>query len=103
MNQLDLACSHFRTLLEEQLQRIENMNQEKTDFSKKDRVVIGLIDGDGIGPIIMQQAKRVLDLLLAEEVADGKVVLKQIYGLDIENRLALNQPVPPAVLAGSAR
>ena len=99
MNQLDLACSHFRTLLEQQLQRIENMTQEKTDFSTKEQIVIGLIDGDGIGPIIMQQAKRVLELLLCDDIAAGKVVLKQIYGLDLENRLALNQPVPPAVLA----
>ena len=99
MNQIDQACIQFRTLLEEQLQRIDNMCSEKTDFSTKDCVIIGLIDGDGIGPIIMAQAKRVLELLLADEIAAGEVALKQIYGLDIETRLALNQPVPPAVLA----
>ncbi len=99
MNQLDLACSQFRTLLEEQLRRIENFNAHKTDFATKDCVVIGLIDGDGIGPIIMAQAKRVLEILLADEISAGQVVLKQIYGLDIENRLALNQAVPTDVLA----
>lgn len=98
MNQLELACSQFRTLLEEQLQRIENVNAEKTDFTTKSCVVIGLIDGDGIGPIIMAQAKRVLDHLLAGEIASGKVILKPISGLEIENRLALNQAVPPDVL-----
>ena len=98
MNQLDLVCNQFRTLLEEQLRRIENMNEQKTDFSSKPCVVIGLIDGDGIGPIIMAQAKRVLELLLADEITAGKVVLKQICGLDIENRLALNQAVPADVL-----
>ena len=97
--ELDMACCSFRTLLEEQLRRIENMSSEKVDFSKKETVTIGLIDGDGIGPMIMAQAKRVLETLLADDIASGKVVLKQIEGLTIENRLALNQPVPTEVLA----
>ncbi len=99
MKELDFACEHFRKLLEEQLHRIETMNAEKTDFSTKKVVTIGLIDGDGIGPIITTQAIRVLEKLLAEEIAAGTVVLKKIEGLTIENRLALNQPVPTDVLA----
>ena len=98
MSTLEHAYDHFRALLEEQLQRIENMNSEKTDFAAKDCVVIGLVDGDGIGPIIMEQATRVLAFLLADEIAAGKVALKPITGLDIESRLALNQAVPPAVM-----
>ena len=39
MNQLDLACSQFRTLLEEQLRRIENMNDQKTDFAAKNTIL----------------------------------------------------------------
>ena len=34
--------------LEEQLQRIANMNAEKVDFSAKKTVTVGIIDGDGI-------------------------------------------------------
>ena len=99
MKELDLACESFRKLLEEQLARIQNMDSEKVDFSKKEVITIGLVDGDGIGPIIMAQAEKVLRKLLAEEISNGSIVLKKIEGLTIENRLALNQPVPTAVLA----
>ena len=93
------ACESFRVLLEEQLQRIASMETEKVDFSTKEIVTIGLIDGDGIGPIIMTQARRVLEHLLAKEIAAGKVVFKTIEGLTIENRLAQGKPVPEDVLA----
>ena len=93
------ACEAFKKLLEEQQLRIANANEEKTDFTKKEVVTIGIIDGDGIGPLIMSRAVGVLKQLLAEEIAVGKIVLKQIEGLTIENRLALNKPVPDDVLA----
>ena len=93
------ACESFRILLEEQLNRITNMNTEKVDFSTKECVTVGLVDGDGIGPIIMAQARRVLEKLLADEIAAGRVILKNIEGLTIENRLALGKPVPEDVLA----
>ena len=99
MKELELACESFRKLLEEQLCRIENMNSDKVDFSDKDVITIGLVDGDGIGPIIMAQAEKVLRKLVAKEIEEGKIVLKKIEGLTIENRLALNQPVPTDVLA----
>ena len=96
---IDQACEAFRVLLEEQQARIANMTAEKVDFTKKETVTIGIIDGDGIGPIIMEQAVRMLEKLLAPEIAAGSVVLKRIGGLTIENRLALGQSVPAAVLA----
>ena len=99
MTQLEQACESFRVLMEQQLQRIENMKADKVDFTKKETVTIGLVDGDGIGPIIMTQAARVLEKLLASEIASGAVVLKRIEGLTIENRLAQNKPVPEDVLA----
>lgn len=99
MRELELACESFRKLLQEQLQRIENVNGEKVDFTQKEKVTVGIIDGDGIGPIIMAQAVRVLTVLLADEIAAGKIVFKHIEGLTIENRLALNEPVPKTVLA----
>ncbi len=98
MNKLDLACESFRTLLEQQLRRIETLDQEKKDFSKMKTVTIGIVPGDGIGPIIMEAAVAVLRQLLAEELANRSVVLKPIEGLSIENRLKLNQPVPADVL-----
>ncbi len=99
MIQLDLACESFRTLLQEQLSRIENMCSDKVDFTSKETVTIGIIDGDGIGPIIMEQAVRVLNQLLAEEILSGSIIIKHIHGLTIENRLALDQAVPSDVLA----
>ncbi len=98
MSNIDQACQAFRALLEEQQQRIANANGEKKDFSQMSTVTVGIIDGDGIGPLIMSRAVQVLDLLLKEEIAAGKVVLKKIEGLTIENRLALGKPVPEDVL-----
>ena len=99
MNQLDMACEQFRKLLTEQLARIENMQTNKVDFAKKETITIGLIDGDGIGPIIMAQAQRVLETLLKDKLASGKVTIKKIEGLTIENRMKLGKSVPDDVLA----
>jgi len=99
MNALDKACEQFRQLLAEQMARIENMNREKVDFSQKKTVTIGIIDGDGIGPIIMAQAVRVLRHLLKDKLDSGKVIIREITGLTIENRLALGKSVPEDVLA----
>lgn len=93
------ACEAFRILLEEQQIRIANANEEKKDYSKMNTVTVGIIDGDGIGPLIMAQAKNVLQILLADEIAEGKIVLKKIEGLTIENRMALGKSVPENVLA----
>lgn len=99
MTQIDLACEQFRKLLQEQMQRVETMRADGTDFSQKETVVIGLIDGDGIGPIIMQPAVKILEKLLEADIQSGKVVLKRIEGLTIENRMEKQQPVPADVLA----
>lgn len=99
MKELKFALSQFEQLLKEQLLRIETMSTDKIDFTEKKTVTVGIIDGDGIGPIIMKQAVRVLNQLLAEEIAAGKVILRHIEGLTIENRMACNEPVPKEVLS----
>ena len=99
MEQLDKALNHFKTLLEDQFKRLETMNKPKKDFAAMDTITIGICPGDGIGPIITSQATRVLEHLLEEDIASGKILIKHIEGLTIENRLALNQPVPDGVLA----
>ena len=96
---INQACEAFRILLEEQQARIANMNTEKTDFSAKKCVTVGIVDGDGIGPIITRQASRVLKKLLADEVEKGSIVIKEIEGLTIENRMAQGKPIPDDVLA----
>ncbi|MBO5954128.1 MAG: isocitrate/isopropylmalate dehydrogenase family protein [Oscillospiraceae bacterium] len=99
MKELELACEQFRTLLSEQLERVAKMNDEKVDYSAKDVITIGIVAGDGIGPIIMDQAVRVLHKLLDDKIAAGKICIKTIEGLTIENRLRLGKPVPEDVLA----
>ena len=99
MMDVNQACEAFRKLLEEQIQRVENMNTDKVDFSTKEVVTIGVVGGDGIGPIITEQASRVLEKLLDQEIAQGSIVLKNIDGLTIENRIAKGKAVPDDVLA----
>ena len=100
-NEIREAVVKFESLLRQQLERQERMEQAapEKDYSGMKTITVGLIDGDGIGPIIMKQAERVLEKLLADDIASGRVVLKKIEGLTIENRLALGQAVPDDVLA----
>ena len=95
---INQACEAFRVLLEEQQNRIANMNTEKTDFATKKCVTIGIVDGDGIGPLIMEHAVAVLQKLLANEIEQGSIILKKIEGLTIERRLELGEAVPKDVL-----
>ena len=95
---ITLACEAFKKLLQEQQDRIANMDNAGVDFSNKAVVTIGIIDGDGIGPIIISQAARVLEKLLEKEISAGTIVLKRIEGLTLENRMALGESVPKAVL-----
>ena len=97
-HEIQKAASAFELLLREQLTRLKNMNCNRVDYAAKPVVTIGLIDGDGIGKIIMPQARRVLEALLRDEIAVGRIVLRQIEGLTIENRMALNASVPRDVL-----
>ena len=100
-NQIKAAVEHYEALLRKQLARVEDMEKgaQAADLSKKEKIVIGVIGGDGIGPIIVEQAKRVLDILLEKEIATGHVEIREIGGLTIENRLALGQSVPTETLA----
>lgn len=94
------AAEQFETLLREQLARTDKMAEAEPakDYGSLNTVTVGLCGGDGIGPVIMKQAKRLLEKLLADEIASGKIVLKDIEGLTIENRMALGQAVPTDVL-----
>ena len=98
-SEIDLACEKFRTLLEEQIRRAQNIKSEAQDFSVQKVITIGLVGGDGIGPIIMKQAERTLRVLLADEIESGAIVLKNIEGLTIENRLAVGKSVPDEIMA----
>lgn len=96
---IEQAKAHFGTIVEQQLQRIERLKTEEDwiDYSKV-KPVIGIIGGDGIGPSITAEAQRVLEYLLRDDVAKGKVELKIIEGLTIENRAAQLKSIPDDVL-----
>ena len=91
----------FAKIIEEQLVRVERMKnaQDAPDFAAMDKIVIGTIDGDGIGPIIMDSCRAILEKLLADEIASGRIELRRIDGLTIENRIAKMETVPADVLA----
>ncbi|MBQ7913465.1 MAG: isocitrate/isopropylmalate dehydrogenase family protein [Clostridia bacterium] len=99
--QLDVACEKFRKLMAEQLVRVENMKAQGdfVDYAALETVKIGVCGGDGIGPIISAQARRVLEFILADLVNAGKVEFKTIEGLTIENRIAQGKAIPDDVMA----
>ncbi|OGC05782.1 isocitrate dehydrogenase, partial [candidate division WOR-1 bacterium RIFCSPLOWO2_02_FULL_46_20] len=98
--QIDLAKEKFGKLVEEQLKRVEQMKKgdKTTDFSKLKPIIIGLCGGDGIGPTISKHAQTVLQHMLKDEVAAGKIKFKDIPGLTIENRAKHMKAIPDDVL-----
>ena len=97
--EINQAKERFGQLIEEEFARIERMkaDNEVKDFSKMEKIVVGILPGDGIGPIIMEQALRVLRALMEEEIASGRVELRTIEGMTIENRAATGQSLPEDV------
>lgn len=100
MEFLEDAKRQFGELILSELERIRRMKAggEPKDFSKLDKIVIGVMPGDGIGPIIMKQALRVLETLMKPEIESGKIEIRHIEGMTIENRAALLQSLPECVL-----
>ena len=99
MESIKSAQEKFAELIQSEFERIERMKADKevTDFSKLDKIVIGVLPGDGIGPIIMKEALKVLNNLLAPEIASGHVEIRVIEGMTIENRAAKLQSLPDDV------
>ena len=98
---LDAACAKFRKILEDQLTRVENMKSQGdfVDYASLKTIRIGVCGGDGIGPTITAEARRVLEFMLADLVESGKVEFVDIDGLTIENRIAANKAIPDDVMA----
>jgi isocitrate dehydrogenase (NAD+) len=99
MNQVETAAEKFAGLVVSERARIGRMKEETYSGAiPKEDTVVGVLPGDGIGPIIMAQALRVLHFLLDREPAGGNVEIRTITGLTIENRSALGQTLPDEVL-----
>lgn len=104
MNQaeaIEKAKDHFSKLLEQQLKRVDQMKagEDWADYSRIKPIVIGVVGGDGIGPYITKEAVRVLEYVLQKEIAEGKVQLRDIKGLTIEERAKTMKALPEDVLA----
>jgi len=97
---IEAAKERFGSLLEEQLARVEKMKNEAdfVDYSKLDKIIIGVTGGDGIGPAITGQAQRILEFLLKEDILSGKVEVRNIEGLTIERRVECMKPIPDDVM-----
>ncbi len=98
---INSAVEQFKTLLTEQIARQQKMEADTsyTDYKTLDKIVIGICGGDGIGPIISRESDRLLQFILKDEIAGGKVELRTIEGLTIENRIAKGKAIPDDVLA----
>lgn len=98
--QLKAAVEKFEQLVREQDERSEKIKAQGDfiDYSALDKLTIGVCGGDGIGPIITNEAARVLAFLLKNEVESGKIEFRTIDGLTIENRVAANKAIPDDVM-----
>jgi len=97
---IERAKAHFEELLVEQMDRVEQMKaaEDWIDYSKISPIVIGVVGGDGIGPYISAEAKRVLEHLLKAEVEAGKVEIRNVEGLTIEERARAMKALPDGVI-----
>ena len=97
--QIKTAVEKFEALIRKQQERAERIRAEKeyTDYKNLDKLIIGVCGGDGIGPVITNEAARVLEFLLKDEVEAGKVEFRTINGLTIENRAAAGKAIPDDV------
>ena len=100
MDKITIAKEKFAKLIEEQLVRVERMKAQKdfVDYSKKDKIIIGVAGGDGIGPAITKQAHRIIEFLLKEDIEKGRVEIREINDLTIEKRVECMKAIPDDVL-----
>ncbi len=94
------ALSRFESILDAQAARVERIKSDTSsiDYAATKPIIIGILGGDGIGPFIAEEAQRVLEILLKDEVASGKVEFRVLEGLTIENRAAHLKAIPDDVL-----
>ncbi len=94
------AKEHLGRLLEAQMKRMEAVKAAPgwIDYRSLSPLRIGVLAGDGIGPAVTTQARRVLEALLAEEIGGGRIRIVDLEGLTLENRAAHGCAIPPDVL-----
>ena len=95
------AQENYGELLRSQLKRVEALKKEGdwVDYSKLDKLIIGVCGGDGIGPYICASAQKVMEFLLDDKIKTGKVEIRLIEGLTIERRVEVMKAIPEDTLA----
>ena len=97
----------FGEIVEEQLSRIQRLKEANASANASGTplnhalerpIVVGFVGGDGIGPYIIKEAKRILQFLLDDKLSTGEVIFREIEGLTIERRAKLMQSVPEYVM-----
>ena len=94
------ATDHFAKVVKEQMERVELMKKAKDwiDYTTLKPIIIGIIGGDGIGPYIAEESRRILEFMLKDELKEGKVEIRNIEGLTIERRAEVGKAIPDDVL-----
>jgi len=97
---IKIAVEKFESLVRAQNERSDKIKAQGDfiNYNTLEKIIIGVCDGDGIGPIITKESTRILEYILADEVKTGKVEFKIIDGLTIENRVLANKAIPEDVL-----
>ena len=97
---IDQAKEHLGKVLKDQLDRIDRMKigEKETNYSQLEPIIVGISGGDGIGPFIADEALRVLEVMMQDELESGKVEFRNIEGLTIEYRAEVGKPIPDDVL-----
>lgn len=98
--EIELATKQFALLATQQAERAERIMHagDFVDYTKLDKIVIGVCGGDGIGPAITSVTETVLRAILADEVEKGRIVFKNIDGLTLENRIKHLKAIPDDVM-----
>ena len=97
---IEAAKEKFGILLEKQLNRVEKLKEEgaPVDYSKLDKLIVGVCGGDGIGPYICASAQKVMEFLLKDKLEAGKAEIRIIDGLTIERRVEVMKAIPDDTL-----
>ena len=97
---IEEAKRKFAELIEGEAARISAMEdaEEPVDFTKLDKIIVGIMPGDGTGTILTPLALKVMQELVGEEIASGKIEIRTIEGMTIENRIEKMESLPEECL-----
>ena len=90
----------LKELLEREKARVSKAISSRGTFSPVDLgnkrpLKIGFATGDGIGPIVAKAARTIMEILIADEIAKGEIIVVEIPDLTIEKRIELDVVAPP--------